>query len=178
MAKVSTHTKTVTEPRLTTLRRQVIDTISEAGHDLTDQEREILKKGITNKYLGDFTLYARNENGKIELELSFSIDWKRHEIEVKTTPNIQLNKQAFNSAGLLRTLFEWAKLFAEEVVDCNLTTELCYGYASNVNTQEARQVLGLKPMTEEELAWAGEYGEATFSNKQIPELSARLRTLK
>lgn len=177
MAKVSTHTKTVTEPRLTTLRRQILDTIVETGYEITDFERDVIKKGINNKYIETFTLHARNGNGLIELEFSFSVDWKRHEIEMKTKPNIELDK-AFNSAGVLRTLIEWANLFADEVEEYGLSVDLSYTYLATVDRSVANKELGLTPMTSEDLEWAGEYGEAVFKNKSLPEFRATLKTLK
>ena len=164
-----TTTRTYTFTRTELIRMQISVALRRTTFISEDKLNQVLK-GIDNKWIKEFSVYAFDENNLCRAQLALRIDWQRHTAELKMGhKDVAIDRRWENNTAI--ELDESIKLFNSYVNSDSLWTEWRVLYTDEVYNdtalyQHVQQVLGLVSLGP--IRWAGEREGHEY---EVPELS-------
>lgn len=174
MALTSTHTFTVSVPRLTLLRLQVAVALRR-GTGIDEAGLASIRLGLDERWIGHVLLHGFDAGGACRAELALDIDWDRYELAMRRGHSMVEIDESWRD----RVAPEVDEAVAEFVDFCrsrSLRREWRVAYSSRVTSALRADVdrrLGFRPAPA--ITWGGTGHSIGFRVRELQDLGGRLR---
>lgn len=171
MTVTQTRTSTKTYTRMALIKEQV-RRILRRTTDMSAEAIAKIEKGIDQKYIKKFIVYALNKENLCRGELIFEIDWDEYEIQIsRGRTSITIDKRWVDDTAI--EVDEVVILFNQFVSTQELTTKSAWYYSAEIagNADEKKRIMAELGHTNfEGVKWSKDKYGVTHQIPELPEV--------